>query len=150
MQTRTTQGTFPKTNSSPLKNGSWESALSFWGSAYFQGRTLSFGEVNPKTEQQQECADQLKKKGRGSCFAIGQFNLHQASSYRPHCLYVTSAVIGRGCGSGREVMARRKTSGSTIGPRKCVETPGHGSQLHQHTHLQKSCSKAPNSPLGRR
>jgi len=62
VQTRTTQGTFPKTNSSPLKNGSWESALSFWGSAYFQGRTLSFGEVNPKTEQQQECADQLQKK----------------------------------------------------------------------------------------
>ena len=146
VQTWTTQGTLPKTNSSPVKNGkngSWESNLSFWGSAYFQGRTVSFG------EPQQECADQLKKKRQRQLLCYWPIQLHQASSYRPHCLYVTSAVIGRGCGSGREVMARRKTSGSTIRPRKCVETPGHGSQLHQHTHLQKSCSKAPNSPLGR-
>ena len=36
--------TFPQTNSSPLKNGGWETSLSFWVSAYFQGQALSFGE----------------------------------------------------------------------------------------------------------
>ena len=32
----------PKFNSSPLKNNAWKTILSFWGSAYFQGRTVNF------------------------------------------------------------------------------------------------------------
>ena len=36
--------TLPETNSSHLKMDGWKTILSFWGPAYFQGRTVSFRE----------------------------------------------------------------------------------------------------------
>ena len=39
-------GTLPETNSSPLKMDSWKMKPSFWVSAHFQGRTVSFREGN--------------------------------------------------------------------------------------------------------
>ena len=34
--------TLPETNSSPLKMDNWNTILSYWGAAFFQGRTVSF------------------------------------------------------------------------------------------------------------
>ena len=36
--------TLPETNNSPLKMDGWNTIVSFWGPAYFQGRTVSFRE----------------------------------------------------------------------------------------------------------
>ena len=38
--------TLPETNSSPLKMDGWNTSLSYWVSAYFQGQTVSFKEGN--------------------------------------------------------------------------------------------------------
>ena len=40
-------GSLPETNSSPLKMDGWNTILSYWVSAYFQGRTVSFREGIP-------------------------------------------------------------------------------------------------------
>ena len=39
-------GTPSKFNSSPLKINDWKTILSFWGPAYFQGRTVKFTRCN--------------------------------------------------------------------------------------------------------
>ena len=41
----------PETNGLPLKIGGWKTILSFWVSAHFQGRTVSFGRVGLKSQK---------------------------------------------------------------------------------------------------